>query len=397
MPSPSLPPQLPSPPLPPPPFTKQQFSKPSNRSLKICQHQHDNNNNAKLKLVVKMLGLDAPPPPPPPPESPACAKQPEVLLRDVDGSNSVLDKRLGRLYGDTMVQEKQAEVQLVTDNKANTDMSLSNSDDSPHCFESECVSKDVSGNNINFEVNNNCHASNSKNQSGTGIFVGRGGQRRRRRKRSRSSYEDKSQLEHKVEKEVERDSWLHLSHHLHRTVAPTSNSINTDQSCIPSGASYYPQVPPSTGSCVPPATVFKPKGGSCLPFDSSKLPPNEVQVSRRSSQPACSDSTAISPLYCRRSPEKLVKSCEWRPGKTVDYGGVWSPGVVTEYGGDKEEGEFQPKLFDYGHGAEERGEELEGYKQEKVQSFVEKNEEVNKVENKQEQKAYSRRRLVGFF
>ena len=68
--------------------------------------------------------------------------------------------------------------------------------------------------------------------------------------------------------------------------------------------------------------------------------------------------------------------------------------MVTEYGGEERDGVFQPKLFDYGHGGEES--DVEGCTEDKYKSFEEKKEEVNKIENTQELKAYSRRRLVGF-
>jgi len=139
-----------------------------------------------------------------------------------------------------------------------------------------------------------------------------------------------------------------------------------------------------------------------VPTAVSCRPPPDSLVQALPGHPAQS-------LFTRRPPE-TGRSCQWRPAKTVDYEGVWAPGVVTEYGGQvgKEEGGFQPRLYDYGHGGEDgdigvvdKGEKGKLVSDEEMKQVEVKSEQEKQVENKSEEpvekKGYSRRRLVGFF
>jgi len=82
---------------------------------------------------------------------------------------------------------------------------------------------------------------------------------------------------------------------------------------------------------------------------------------------------------------------------TVDYEGVWAPGVVAEYGEMEEQKVvFQPKMFDYEHGGEEGCRMGKVTKEEISETCIDykrKDEEEDKNANKR----YSRKRLVGFF
>jgi len=367
----------------------------------------------RMKHLIRMLSLA---PPPPPCAAPASTGQPGRRSRGGRrppgpgcgrGRGSVLNSRLGRVYGQQEAFGEKCGEEITRRNAEQTDTrteeTVGNSTD--NCREGQ-MTDDHSTNippssgsshsllNINLPPPNSCFQPPASELPSPSSFP-----------------LPPPGSNHPTLNGCPPSS----SHPPFSNIYPPPNSIHP-----PPRSSYPPPssiLPPPNSILPPPNSSFPPPNSIHPPPNSIHPPPNSSFPPQNSIHPPDSCTTSLVPpgsclpppassslasgippppencsLYQRR-PTPSVRTCDWKPARTVDYEGMWAPGVVTEYRekmADKEV--FKPETFDYGHGGGE-GREVKG---EKSVDNCEGNV-TEESETSSERKGYSRKRLVGFF
>merc|ERR1719318_875511 len=294
----------------PPPF------QPKTVSTKSTDHglaKQKQEQKIRMKHLTRMLSLG--PPPPPPLAAPASRGQSGRRSRGGRrppgsgcGGGSVLNSRLGRVYGQQVTSEGETVSRHGDQTEARTEENVDNwsgvkkAEHSTKIPPPDDVTSSVSSSLLNIGI-----------------------------PPPRSPYPPGSCPPPPPSSYIKHPS-SDLPSPSSFPIPPPTNNLPASNSCPPSGS-----FPPLAGSCLTPLGKCPPPD-SCHPQQSFNLPP-PIPISN------ILPPAGNSPLYTRR-PTQTVKACDWKPMRTVDYESVWVPGVVTEYR-EKVEGVFQPEMFDY--------------------------------------------------